>query len=276
VRIWDVSPGYLNRQSLLGEHRELHGLHSILLNGKKGYARHPETLRWVGCLTGLARRHGVLVAEMRLRGYSDRSPVYAEPSRITWPEDFVTSPGGQFALLRSKYSGKPGGRIPLPRNAQELWAHHKYSVMARDPAVYRSIGRRVSRLRDGADFSALADDLVEILRVDPPRPRLLNALEHLWGYVARAASTEESTAARQSASALLKTTCELAWRLSEPYPLRSTALSDLAVHVFREHPGEHMHLQADDYRHDRGEGDAVPEHKAKDAALLSRLAGRGR
>jgi hypothetical protein len=25
VRVWDLSPGYLNRQSLLAEHRELHG-----------------------------------------------------------------------------------------------------------------------------------------------------------------------------------------------------------------------------------------------------------
>ena len=43
MRIWDLSPGYLNRGSLLGEHRELHGLHSIIVNGKKGYANHPET-----------------------------------------------------------------------------------------------------------------------------------------------------------------------------------------------------------------------------------------
>ena len=30
MRIWDVNPGYLNRQSLLGEHRELHGIYIIL------------------------------------------------------------------------------------------------------------------------------------------------------------------------------------------------------------------------------------------------------
>jgi pyrimidine dimer DNA glycosylase len=37
LRVWDVSPGYLNRQSLLGEHRELHGLHAILIHGKAGF-----------------------------------------------------------------------------------------------------------------------------------------------------------------------------------------------------------------------------------------------
>jgi len=35
MRIWDIHPGYLNRQSLLGEHRELHGIFSIITN-KKG------------------------------------------------------------------------------------------------------------------------------------------------------------------------------------------------------------------------------------------------
>jgi len=48
MRVWDINPGYLNRQSLLGEHRELHGIISIIVNKKKGYANHPETVRWVG------------------------------------------------------------------------------------------------------------------------------------------------------------------------------------------------------------------------------------
>ena len=29
MRIWDIDPGFLNDKSLLGEHRELHGLMSI-------------------------------------------------------------------------------------------------------------------------------------------------------------------------------------------------------------------------------------------------------
>jgi len=70
---------------------------------------------------------------------------------------YVTRPADQIPLLKAKYVRKLPGRIPLPRNAQELWASHKYSVMARDPGLYRSIGRRVARLRAGADISALAD-----------------------------------------------------------------------------------------------------------------------
>ena len=66
VRIWDLHPGYLNRQSLLGEHRELHGLVNVLTQNKKGYSRHPETLRWVGFGWALKQRHALLAAEMAL------------------------------------------------------------------------------------------------------------------------------------------------------------------------------------------------------------------
>jgi hypothetical protein len=33
MRVWDVNPGYLNRPSLLGEHREIHAIVSILTHG---------------------------------------------------------------------------------------------------------------------------------------------------------------------------------------------------------------------------------------------------
>ena len=77
MRIWDLPAGYLNRQSLLGEHRELHGLYRIHTLGLRGYARHPETVRWRRALSGLVHRHRQLAAEMTLRGYVDRTPLEA-------------------------------------------------------------------------------------------------------------------------------------------------------------------------------------------------------
>ena len=85
MRIWDVSPGYLARQQLLGEHRELHGMFSIISGNKRGYARHPETLRWAGHLPALALRHRQLVAEMQLCGYRHRSPLPDMPGAVHWP-----------------------------------------------------------------------------------------------------------------------------------------------------------------------------------------------
>src|SRR4030095_673551 len=83
MRVWDLPAGYLNRQSLLGEHREVDGIYSILTNGKAGYSQHPETLRWANALSGLALRHRQLAAEMDLRGYVERTPLRAAASRAT-------------------------------------------------------------------------------------------------------------------------------------------------------------------------------------------------
>jgi len=231
VRVWDVSPGYLNRQSLLGEHRELHGLHSIVEHQKTGYARHPETLRWSAHLPALGRRHAQLAAEMQLRGYVDRTPIRDDTRVVRWPTTFVTPPVEQFQLLSRKYRGRAPGRIRLPRSAQDLWAQHKYSVMARDPATCRAIGRRVTRMRRGSSVASLTEELVLILREDPPPPRLVDALEHMWGHVSESATPDDRRRARMSTADLWSTTRTLALRSGEPYLMSSTALSDLAVFV---------------------------------------------
>ena len=64
MRVWDVTPGYLNRQSLLGEHREIHAMVSILTHGKTGYARHPDMRRWAKARWALQMRHDLAFSEM--------------------------------------------------------------------------------------------------------------------------------------------------------------------------------------------------------------------
>lgn len=78
MRIWDVPPRQLCRNHLLGEHRELHGLWSILTRNRDGYRSHPETRRWEGKLAALFRRHEALVAEMTRRGYAHHSDLDPE------------------------------------------------------------------------------------------------------------------------------------------------------------------------------------------------------
>jgi hypothetical protein len=217
MRIWDLHPGYLNRGSLLGEHRELHGILAIVANGKRGYARHPETMRWRRHLGALRLRHDILRAEMMLRGYRDLTPV-RRVRRASWPGVFIDSPAGQISLLHRKYAGGEAGRIRLPRSNQELWAAHKYSVLARDQSAYRGIGRAVSRLRRGSPIDALALDLVQLLRRPPGAGDLDNAILHMWGHL-RTGSPRPSFASLQ----------RLALDSGEPYLTASTALSDLAV-----------------------------------------------
>ena len=78
VRIWDLDAASLCDKHLLGEHRELHAIWSILTTGKRGYAHHPETLRWRGRLAALYARHDEQVEEMLRRGFRHRSPLDAE------------------------------------------------------------------------------------------------------------------------------------------------------------------------------------------------------
>lgn len=230
MRIWDVDPGYLNRQSLLGEHRELHGMVNVLTQGKKGYSRHPETLRWKGLGWALRQRHALLAAEMALRGYQDKSPVRTRSAPGHWPEDFIDPPHRQFLLLREKYLHRESGRIPLPRNVQQLWSQHKYSVMARDPGAYQRIGRAVAR-RGAYNMESLSLELIGILRQEPGQGGLTNALHHMWGYVARYYPQSCADLHQWSLSLLLRRIQQLAWEHQQTYLLHSTALGELSLYL---------------------------------------------
>ncbi len=175
MRIWDISPGYLSRSSLLGEHRELHGLMSIHINKKKGYSRHPETMRWKSDLPALAMRHELLVAEMQFRGYQHHSPIPIEAGIEKWP-DYLDDPAAQIEILREKYIAKESGRIPLPHTLQTLWEHHRFSVMARDTGKYRLYERKLPNVQ----FDEFAKEINEVARRKPRLSDVENTIEEMW------------------------------------------------------------------------------------------------
>ncbi|MDP8212768.1 MAG: pyrimidine dimer DNA glycosylase/endonuclease V [Candidatus Zapsychrus exili] len=103
MRIWDITPQKLCRSHLLGEHRELHAIWSILTNNKKGYSKHPETLRWGGKLNALFLRHEDLVKEIERRGYNYRSPLdKRKASGLSKQDIFVNSVKEQKEILKAK------------------------------------------------------------------------------------------------------------------------------------------------------------------------------
>ena len=226
MRVWDIHPGYLNGKSLLAEHRELHGVVSILGRGKQGYSNHPETKRWKQRGWALRQRHRLLAAEMAFRGYRDRTPVRLRSAAGEWPDTFIDSPGRQFALLAEKYRGKQPGRIPLPRTSHELWSHHKYSVMARSQAAYRELGRRVSGLHGRDRFDELASELVCWLR-RPPRPGdSRNVVEHMRGYLQSDAGRNDGDGLGLAALTGIQNRVRLE---NEAFLMTQTALTDLAA-----------------------------------------------
>jgi hypothetical protein len=231
MRVWDINPGYLNRQSLLGEHRELHGILSIIVNKKKGYVNHPETVRWVGYGWALRQRHLLLASEMSLRGFADKSPVLTRANKGVWPKIYIDEPFRQFQLLESKYQNKEQGRIPLPKNAQQLWSHHKYSVLARNVNLYRKLGRDVSLMKPHHDFSEFATMVTNVLRDTPSIGGLRNALQHMWGHVSECPPSPKGEVESWSLTMLLKEIQRRALASEDPYLTSSTALSELRVWI---------------------------------------------
>jgi len=75
----------------------------MIVNGKKGYARHPETLRWRGKLKALYGRHEALFVEMSNRGYQHRSPLATrEATGSAKQTHYVDMPRRQIVILWNK------------------------------------------------------------------------------------------------------------------------------------------------------------------------------
>lgn len=105
MRVWDIHPKHLCRKHLLAEHRELHGLWNILTKhkGRGGYARHPETLRWVGKEKALYLRHEALVKEFSVRGYSHHTPLDKKLARGSGSQKaFINTTKEQKIILKNK------------------------------------------------------------------------------------------------------------------------------------------------------------------------------
>ncbi|MBM3255430.1 MAG: pyrimidine dimer DNA glycosylase [Candidatus Omnitrophica bacterium] len=103
MRIWDIKPERLCRNHLLGEHRELHAIWSIITKGKRGYSRHPEVLRWRGKLKSLYLRHELLVKEFIRRNYRHKSELKKFLARGSARQSqLVDSYKKQLVILRRK------------------------------------------------------------------------------------------------------------------------------------------------------------------------------
>ncbi len=108
MRIWDLSPRLLCKRHLLGEHRELHAVWTILTENKKGYRNHPETKRWVGKLKALYLRHELLVSEMEKRSYKHTSNLSVDRAvGSEYQRSFVDTPEVQLELLKKKVCDCP-------------------------------------------------------------------------------------------------------------------------------------------------------------------------
>jgi len=92
MRIWDLEPRELCDRHLLGEHRELHAVWTVITEGKRGYANHPEVVRWRGRLAALYARHEAEVEEMAHRGFRHHSPLDRRRARGARRQSVLVDP----------------------------------------------------------------------------------------------------------------------------------------------------------------------------------------
>ena len=103
MRVWDISPSKLCKNHLLGEHRELHAMWTVITENKKGYSKHPETLRWKGKLKAMYIRHEEIVKEMNFRGYNHHSPLDVQKATGKSVQDvFIDTPSRQIQIIKEK------------------------------------------------------------------------------------------------------------------------------------------------------------------------------
>lgn len=235
MRVWDIHAGYLSRQSLLGQHAEIHALLSILGEGKKGYSAHPETLRWKGNMDKLKNRHDLTVREMLLRGFGHKSPCSRECPVGTRELSFVDPPAAQIEILRQKYlKRQQHGRIPLPKNGSELWGHYKYSVMARGYGYYEEVQSYIKK-RKNLPIARENDLILKILLIMErivTEKALQLVVDHLWGYLKNEVLPGEREAYfshQGDKKEQLSYIFQLAQKYQKIYLLKSTIFSDLLI-----------------------------------------------
>lgn len=102
MRSWDIPPQNISTKRLRGEHAEIHCMFSVIHNGKKGYSQHPETLRWVGKLPALKKRHDLVVDELLKRGEFQHKSNLPDAEGRGVQDVLITEIEDQILLLKEK------------------------------------------------------------------------------------------------------------------------------------------------------------------------------
>lgn len=122
-------------------------------------------------------------------------------------------------------------RIPLPKNAQQLWSQHKYSVMARSQYLYKKFGQEVASRKQDLYFAELTNTLIEILREPPKEGNLRNTLLHMWGYVSDFFNSLKKGIKNWPLDRLLDEIQKQSMAHNISYLISSIALSELKVWI---------------------------------------------
>ncbi len=220
--IWNISPIYFSDEDLIEEYNKLN---EVLL---KNNAKYDFYLNNEGQLH--YRIYSVL-AELNFRKIKHSpSNIHVKISELNSLK-YQNSPYEQLSILGKKYNYEKLGRAPIPKNAQELWAHHKYSVMARNINLYKEVGRTLANDKSDEKFEELALTLCNELIKKPKEGSTLNALQHMWGYISDISDIKKTEINNLSLINLLYEISDCARKSNQKYLISQTALSELAIWI---------------------------------------------
>ncbi len=207
---WTISPAYFSDADLLTEYDELKAMQTAL-NGQREY------------------RIRAIAAELKLRR---SSKVYLQaliqmPDDLTITRDMPAS--AQFAALGERYGEKRRGRLTIPKRVDVLWRQHKYAIMARSIALYKSTGKRVAANRNPELFIALSETLSSELFKMPKTTTLYNALQHMWGYISDFSTIKKADVNALGCPDLLSEIQSCVLSSNQLYLSEQVALSELQI-----------------------------------------------
>ena len=233
--VLDIHPGYLGNQELIQETNLLLSLLSEAPLSKGGRAEDYRRLRRAEHKQGACKRYLWLLAELKFRGVKQEfpEPLFYETGQHTVLPESVNTPAKQFEFRKKTPTLENDFRIPLPKNHQQLWAQHKYSILARDVKLYRALGPKVALMKTSDEFSNLANQLTLLLRSRPDTGGIRNALLHMWGYVSDGTGPKPGIS-RWSLQELNQEIQARVASIGETYLLHSTALTELQTWLTEE------------------------------------------
>ena len=230
--ILDLHPGYLGNEHLLNESRLLERILAGEISQLEDESEYASLLPWAKFSWAAKRRYLWIISELGYRNVKIE-PRGAKDWVIlcphAWPRSHY-SPAAQLKWLERSGVGDDSSRIRLPENKQQLWAQHKYSILARNHNLYKLIGPRVANQAARSGYDELANELTYSLRLWPEKGGIRNALHHMWGHISPNNDIDPDFNA-WSLSRLIKEITGQVQLKSEPYLNQSTALTEIQTYL---------------------------------------------
>jgi len=229
--IFDIQPGYLDNQQLKFEFNFLQALLEPGYQYNEIELSDAELQRWSECLPAAEVRLRQVSAELNFRGSTFLVAPRKKHESIQsscWPDLRITLTE-QVQLIENSSNGIAQARIPIPLNEQQLWAQHKYSIMARDQNLYTQIGPALVGKNSQTRFDELLPVLNSAMRNIPIEGGIKNALQHMWGHVSERTETTGNID-NWSFDKFLEQIQVFAKKKSDKYLLQSTALTELKAY----------------------------------------------